>query len=88
MDHTVREPATNTPYGHTAYMKYLSWQLVRKGLSCKNIALSGMYYGNMYTVEEQFLQLLYKKESEEAMRGGFVICDPGEFNRKQAIRTI
>lgn len=87
MDHTIREPATNTPLGHSAELKYLAWKLVRN-IGSRNIALSGLYYGDMYTVEEQFLHLLYKKEGEKGMEGGFVMCGPGRDDRKVAMRLI
>ena len=52
MDHTVREPATTTPFGHTGYMKYLCLQIVQK-MDLRNIAISGQYYGSSYTPETQ-----------------------------------
>lgn len=48
MDHTVREPATTTPFGHTGYMKYLSLKIIQK-MGLKSIAISGQYYGSSYT---------------------------------------
>ena len=52
MDHTVREPATTTPFGHTGYMKYLCLQIVQK-MNLRNIAISGQYSGWSYTPETQ-----------------------------------
>ena len=87
MDHSIREPATNTPFGHTAEMKYLSWKLVREGLGVKNIALAGLYYGDTYTVEEQFIQLLHAKEGVDAFRGGFLMSGPSNQDRKKAFEV-
>ena len=44
MDQTVREPATNTPYGHTGPMKYLALQIVRE-MGYKDIAITGLLEG-------------------------------------------
>ncbi|CAB9502120.1 expressed unknown protein [Seminavis robusta] len=86
-DHTVREPATNTPYGHTAYMKYMVWKFI-KSLGVKNIALAGLYYGDMYSPEEQFLQLLHREEGRRGMEGGFVMCGPSKKDRAKALQLI
>ena len=40
MDHSVREPATNTRYGHTAWVKYYLFKLA-KLLGFRNLAISG-----------------------------------------------
>ncbi len=48
MDHTIREPATTTPFGHTGYMKYLSLKIIQK-MGLNSIAISGQYYGSSYT---------------------------------------
>ena len=36
----VREPATNTPFGHTGYMKFLTLQIIRR-MGFKDIAITG-----------------------------------------------
>ena len=43
MDHSIREPATNTPFGHSGYMKYLTLKIVQ-AMGMKDIAVAGLYY--------------------------------------------
>ena len=87
MDHTCREPATTTPFGHTAKMKLQSLDIVRQ-LDFKDMAVSGMYYGDMYTVEEQFMELLYDKHGDEGMSGCFVMCGPAAGARRPALDLV
>ena len=54
--------------------------------------LTGLYYGDLYTVEEQFLELLYHEEEKKscgggtrAMRGCFLMCGPAQDARKTAV---
>ena len=58
MDQSLREPATNTPFGHTGYMKYLSLKIV-KSMRFKDVALTGLFYGDTYTPENQILEEMY-----------------------------
>ena len=83
MDHTVREPATTTPFGHTGYMKWLTLKIIQK-MNIKDIAISGQYYGSSYTPETQILEWLHYKG--ESMDGMVVMFAPGE--REAGIKAI
>ena len=83
MDQTVREPATNTPFGHTGYMKLLTLQIVRR-MGFKDIAITGQYYGSSYTPETQVLEWMRYKG--EPMQGMVAMFGPGE--REAGIRAI
>ncbi|CAJ1404628.1 unnamed protein product [Effrenium voratum] len=85
MDHTVREPATNTPFGHTGYMKYLTLQIVRE-MGMRDIAISGMYYKASYTPETQILEELWARG--ESMEGLILMFGPGREDRKAGIQAI
>ena len=83
MDQTIREPATNTPFGHTGYMKFLTLQIVRR-MGFKDIAITGQYYGSSYTPETQILE--WMKYRKEPMDGMVAMFGPGE--RAAGIRAI
>ena len=83
MDHTVREPATTTPFGHTGYMKWLTLKIIQK-MNIKDIAISVQYYGSSYTPETQILEWLHYKG--ESMDGMVVMFAPGE--REAGIKAI
>eukprot|EP00434_Breviolum_minutum_P030185 symbB.v1.2.026696.t1/scaffold2690.1/size72910/7 len=85
MDHTVREPATTTPFGHTGYMKYLSLKIIQK-MGLNSIAISGQYYGSSYTPETQILEWIRLKN--EPMDGMIVMFGPGKEDRKAGIQCI
>eukprot|EP00449_Zooxanthella_nutricula_P033361 CAMPEP_0198491998 /NCGR_PEP_ID=MMETSP1462-20131121/3160_1 /TAXON_ID=1333877 /ORGANISM="Brandtodinium nutriculum, Strain RCC3387" /LENGTH=1167 /DNA_ID=CAMNT_0044220631 /DNA_START=77 /DNA_END=3575 /DNA_ORIENTATION=- len=84
-DHSVREPATNTPFGHTTEIKALLLDLARS-VGMRNIALSGMFYGDMYTVEEQQLELMALAGT--SFDGCFVMCAPAKDTRAAAMRVL
>ena len=75
MDQSVREPATNTPYGHSGLMKYLTLKIVQ-AMGFKDIAITGLYYGNSYTPETQVLEEL--RDRGEAMDGMIAMFGPGK----------
>ncbi|CAK8992210.1 unnamed protein product, partial [Durusdinium trenchii] len=80
MDQSVREPATNTPFGHTGYMKYLTLKIVQ------DIAITGQYYGSSYTPETQILEwMCYKGDS---MDGMIAMFSPGQADRTAGINAI
>ena len=83
MDQTVREPATNTPFGHTGYMKYLTLEIVRR-MGFRDIAITGQYYGSSYTPETQILE--WMKYKGESMDGMVAMFGPGD--RSAGIRAI
>ena len=83
MDQTIREPATNTPFGHTGYMKFLTLQIVRR-MGFKDIAITGQYYGSSYTPETQILE--WMKYRKEPMDGMVAMFGPGE--RAAGIKAI
>ena len=85
MDHTVREPATTTPFGHTGYMKYLCLQIVQK-MHLRNIAISGQYYGWSYTPETQILEWMRLKK--QSMDGMIIMFAPGKDDRQAGIQCI
>ncbi|CAE7841466.1 PRY3 [Symbiodinium necroappetens] len=85
MDQSVREPATNTPFGHTGYQKFLTLQIV-KGMGFKDIAISGQYYGASYTPETQVLE--WMKVKGEPMDGMIVMFAPGRGDREAGIKAI
>ena len=85
MDHTVREPATNTPFGHTGYLKYLSLKIVQF-MGMKDIAIAGLYYKDSYTPETQILEEL--QDRGESMDGLIVMFGPGTGDRKAGIKAI
>ena len=85
MDQSIREPATNTPFGHTGYQKYLTLQIV-KGMGFKDIAISGQYYGASYTPETQVLE--WMKVKGEPMDGMIVMFAPGKGDREAGIKAI
>jgi len=87
MDHTVREPATTTPFGHTGYMKYLSLKIIQK-MGLKSIAISGQYYGSSYTPETQILEWIREKDGMDSMDGMIVMFGPGKEDRKAGIQCI
>eukprot|EP00435_Cladocopium_sp_Y103_P022961 s50_g5.t1 len=85
MDQSVREPATNTPFGHTGYQKYLTLQIVKR-MGFRDIAISGQYYGKSYTPETQILEWMqYYKES---MDGMIVMFAPGPDDREAGLKAI
>ena len=85
MDHTLREPATSTPFGHTGRMKYLTLQIIRK-LKFKDIAVSGQYYGQSYTPETQVLEEMQMKG--DSMDGMIIMFAPNREDRKAGIHCI
>ena len=85
MDHTVREPATNTPFGHTGYLKYLSLKIVQS-MGMRDIAIAGLYYKDSYTAETQILEEL--QDRGESMDGLIVMFGPGKADRKAGIKAI
>ena len=85
MDHTVREPATNTPFGHTGYMKYLTLQIIRK-MFFKDIAITGLYYKDSYTPENQILEEL--RDRKDSMEGLVAMFGPGAEDRKAGMAAI
>ena len=91
LDQSIREPATNTPFGHTGYMKYLTLQIIRK-MQFNDIAITGQYYGEKYTPETQVLEWIikYAKERgvEDPMRGLVAMFAPGKHDRKAGIQTM
>ncbi|CAE7342052.1 PRY3 [Symbiodinium sp. CCMP2592] len=98
MDQSIREPATNTPFGHTGYMKYLTLQIIRK-MEFNDIAITGQYYGEKYTPETQVLEWIkYKGEKDKrdkfvkdprhTMRGLVAMFAPGDHDRKAGIHSI
>jgi len=83
MDQTVREPATNTPFGHTGYMKFLTLEIIRR-MGFKDVAITGQYYGSSYTPETQILEWMrYKGVPMDGMAAMF---GPGE--RTAGIKAI
>eukprot|EP00439_Symbiodinium_sp_Y106_P021752 s1885_g2.t1 len=85
MDQSIREPATNTPFGHTGYQKYLTLQIVR-AMGFKDIAISGQYYAGSYTPETQILE--WMKSKGEDMAGMIVMFAPGKEDRDAGLRAI
>ena len=85
MDQSIREPATNTPFGHTGYQKYLTLQIV-KTMGFKDIAISGQYYADSYTPETQILE--WMKIKGESMAGMIVMFAPGKEDRNAGLRAI
>lgn len=85
MDQTVREPATNTPFGHTGYMKYLTLKIVQR-MGFKDIAISGQYYGDSYTPETQILEEMEARK--EKMTGMIVMFAPNKEDRKAGVESI
>ena len=85
MDQSVREPATNTPFGHTGYQKFLTLQIV-KCMGFKDIAISGQYYGASYTPETQVLE--WMKVKGVPMDGMIVMFAPGKGDREAGIKAI
>ena len=99
LDQSIREPATNTPFGHTGYMKYLTLRIIRK-MKFNDIAITGQYYGEKYTPETQVLEWIkYMDQTkwerdrngelvEDPMRGLVAMFAPGEHDRKAGIQSI
>eukprot|EP00438_Fugacium_kawagutii_P008391 Skav210641 [mRNA] locus=scaffold3835:36208:38870:- [translate_table: standard] len=85
MDQTVREPATNTPFGHTGYMKYLTLKIIQR-MGFKDIAISGQYYGDSYTPETQILEEMQARQ--EDMTGMIVMFAPNKEDRKAGLESI
>eukprot|EP00439_Symbiodinium_sp_Y106_P022601 s3421_g2.t2 len=95
LDQSIREPATNTPFGHTGYMKYLTLQIIRK-MEFNDIAITGQYYGEKYTPETQVLEWIkYKGEKDgggklvkDPMHGLVAMFAPGDHDRAAGIQSI
>ncbi|CAE7337773.1 GIP [Symbiodinium sp. CCMP2456] len=75
MDQTIREPATNTPFGHTGFMKYLTLQIIRR-MGFNDIAITGQYYASSYTPETQILE--WMKYNGDSMDGMVAMFGPGD----------
>ncbi|CAE7566135.1 SHE10 [Symbiodinium sp. CCMP2592] len=85
MDHSIREPATNTPFGHSGYMKYLTLKIVQ-AMGMKDIAIAGLYYKDSYTPETQILEELHDRK--EPMDGLIAMFGPGEEDRVAGLEAI
>ena len=83
MDHSLREHATTSEFGQTTEIKLLTLQLLR-AVGFQEFAISALYYGDLYSVEDQILELMM--ERKESFSGCFVMC--GVSSRTRAIKAI
>ena len=85
MDQSVREPATNTPFGHTGPLKYLTLKIVQE-MGFRDIAVTGLYYKTAYTPETQILELM--KACGDSMDGLIAMFGPGDSDRTAGLGAL